>query len=144
MSIQIASPYRSFFIGYNSLFDQLENWDNSGHGYPPHNVLNVGRDHYRIELALAGWKQSEIDITVKEDILTVTGTKNTSHVELETLHQGISRRNFAKAFRLSEYVQVSSAIFEDGLLKLDLKHELPEEKKPRKIAITNPQQLLKG
>ncbi len=123
-------------IGFDRLFDliddslRLQGQDN----YPPYNVARGGEDHYRISLALAGFKPEEITVTAKQNMLTVEGRKveNGDH---EYLFQGISGRSFRRQFNLADYVEVTGASLENGLLQIELMRKLPEAMKPRRIAI---------
>jgi molecular chaperone IbpA len=123
-------------VGFDRLFDLM---DQSAHfqandSYPPYNIERAGEDHYRISLALAGFKPDEVTITAEQNSLTVEGSK-AQKGDSEYLFQGISARPFRRVFNLADYVQVKSASFEDGLLKIDLVREVPEAMKPRRIAI---------
>jgi molecular chaperone IbpA len=123
-------------IGFDRLFDliddtrRLQGEDN----YPPYDIARVGEDHYRISLALAGFKPDEITVTAEQNMLTVEGRKaeNGDH---EYLFQGISGRPFRRQFSLADYVEVIGASFENGLLQIELMRQLPEAIKPRRIAI---------
>ncbi|WFU31085.1 Hsp20 family protein [Bradyrhizobium brasilense] len=135
-TLDLAPLWRSS-IGFDRLFDLLE--DNSGRwtggdNYPPYDIERVGEDHYQISLALAGFTPDEVSITAEQSTLTVEGRKaeKGSH---QYLYQGISSRPFRRTFSLAEYVQVKGALFENGMLKIDLVREVPEAMKPRQIAI---------
>ena len=123
-------------VGFDRLFDLM---DQSAHfqandTYPPYNIERAGEDQYRISLALAGFSPDEVTITAEQNVLTVEASKS-QKAETEYLYQGISARPFRRVFNLADYVQVRSASFEDGLLKIELVREVPEAMKPRKIAI---------
>ena len=123
-------------VGFDRLFDLMDQsarWTGDGN-YPPYNIERAGEDHYRISLALAGFSPDEVTITAEQNVLTVEGSK-TQKPETDYLYQGISARPFRRVFNLAEYVQVKSASFENGLLKVDLVREVPEAMKPRRIAI---------
>ena len=130
------TPVRRSTIGFDRLFDliddsfRLQGEDN----YPPYNIARVGEDHYRISLALAGFKPEEITVTAEQNMLTVEGRKaeNGDH---EYLFQGISGRPFRRQFNLADYVEVTGASLENGLLQIELMRKLPEAMKPRRIAI---------
>jgi molecular chaperone IbpA len=122
-------------IGFDRLFDLLDQSAPADDHYPPYNIERSDEDHYRISLALAGFSRDEVTITAEQNVLTVEGSK-AEKPESEYLYQGISARPFRRVFNLADYVQVKSASFEDGLLKIDLVREVPEAMKPRRIAIS--------
>lgn len=129
---------RSSFVGFDHLFQDLD-WvaRHATDTYPPHNIVRVSDNDYRIEIAVAGFTFEDLDIEQDERTLTVSGTKKGElDGELEYIHRGISQKNFKRVFRLSEYVYVDGASLEGGILAIALKFELPEEKRPRKIDIS--------
>ena len=134
---------RSHFIGFDHVWSEIERLSEMADNklYPPHNVVKYTDTQFSVELALAGYKSDELTVEVKDGILLVAGGKNADS-EREYLHRGISAKKFSRTFRLSEHVVVSGANFVDGLLVIDLKVELPEEKRPRVIEIGNQPQLL--
>jgi molecular chaperone IbpA len=103
--------------------------------YPPYNIELVGEDKYQITMALAGFDRSEIDIETERDTLKISGRKQRDETNRNFLHRGIASRNFEHTFRLADHVQVVGAKLENGLLNIELKREIPEALKPRKIAI---------
>ncbi|MDE8654200.1 Hsp20 family protein [Novosphingobium album (ex Liu et al. 2023)] len=131
------SPYRRSMVGFDRLFDILENQGRaqSGDKYPPFNIEKRGNDAYRITLAVAGFKPSDIDITAQANLLVVKGSKGEETTDGQFLHVGIAQRGFERRFELADYVRVDSAELEDGLLVIDLVREVPEAMKPKKIAI---------
>jgi molecular chaperone IbpA len=134
------NPLSRSTIGFDHLFDMLDRgspW-NADDNYPPYNIERVGDDNYRITLALAGFDASDVTITAEQNTLTVEGQKQ-QKTETDYLYQGISARAFRRSFNLADYVQVKSANFENGLLKIDLVREVPEAMKPRRIAINGKQ-----
>jgi molecular chaperone IbpA len=104
--------------------------------YPPHNVVQIDDTHYVIELAVAGFADDEIDVELKDNILTVKGEQNSNKEEITYLHKGISNRNFVRSFPLAENIEVRGATVRNGILSIDLEQHVPEEQKPKKIAIT--------
>lgn len=129
---------RSSFVGFDHLFQDLD-WvaRHATDTYPPHNVVKVSEDDYQIEIAVAGFTLGDLDIEQDERTLTVTGKKaDAVREDVEYIHKGISQKAFKRVFRLSEYVYVDGASLEGGILAINLKFELPEEKRPRKIDIT--------
>lgn len=130
------TPYRRSTVGFDRLFDLLENnaRANGGDNYPPFNIERRGEDAYRITLAVAGFKPDDIEITAQQNLLVVGGRKpETSGGEF--LHVGIAQRGFERRFELADYVRVDGANLEDGLLTIDLVREVPEAMKPKKIAV---------
>lgn len=133
---------RSHFIGFDHVWNEIERLADVADNklYPPHNVVKHSESTYTIELALAGYKADDLQVEVKEGILVITGD-NRSTVDTEEtreyLHRGISGKKFTRTFRLSEHVVVDGADFVDGLLVIDLKVVIPEEKRPRTIPIGN-------
>lgn len=131
------TPYRRSMVGFDRLFDMIENQNrpNAGDKYPPFNIERRGEDAYRITLAVAGFKSADIDITAQTNLLVVKGNKPEEIAEGEYLHVGIAQRGFERRFELADYVRVESADLADGLLVIDLVREVPETMKPKKIAI---------
>lgn len=128
---------RSHFIGFDHVWSEIERLSEMADNklYPPHNVVKKDETHFSIELALAGYSQDQLTVEVKDGILVVAGGKGDGEVEREYLHRGISAKKFTRTFRLSEHVVVDGADFIDGLLVIDLRVEVPEEKRPRAIPI---------
>mgnify|MGYP003780199731 FL=1 len=125
---------RASFVGFDHLFDELDRVARHANDhYPPHNIVKVSDHDYQIELAVAGFARDELVIEVNDRTLTVRG----EHVSKgrEYIHKGISAKKFNRNFRLSEYVEVHGADLVDGILAIQLKVVLPEEKRPRKINI---------
>ncbi|MCC8953658.1 Hsp20 family protein [Bradyrhizobium sp. Pear77] len=122
-------------IGFDRLFDLLdETQHRSEDTYPPYNIERLGGDRYQISVALAGFRQDEIFVTAEQNVLTVEGRKGDKD-QHEYLYQGISGRPFKRQFNLADYVQVKSAMVDNGLLRIELVREIPEAMKPRRIAI---------
>ena len=135
-TFDFAPMYRSV-VGFDrlaALLDQAQRADSAG-GYPPYNIETVGDDAYRIELAVAGFKPEELNVEVKESVLTVTGRKAANDEGKRYLHRGLAERNFERRFQLADHVYVTDAALNDGLLQIALKRELPEQMKPRTIQI---------
>lgn len=127
---------RSGFIGFDHIFDQLENiHKHAKDHYPPHNVVKDDEFRFCLELAVAGFKEDHIDIEVKDHVLTIKGDRPQRREQDKYVHKGISARNWKKSFRLSEYTEVIGADLQDGILTVDLEVVLPKEKQPRKISI---------
>lgn len=137
------TPYRRSTVGFDRLFDLLETSARSGSGdnYPPFDIERISDDTYRITLAVAGFKAGDIDITAQQNLLVIQGRKPDASREGRMLHVGIAQRGFERRFELADYVRVSSANLEDGLLVIDLVREVPDAMKPKKITIGTQQAL---
>ncbi|MGI8841163.1 MAG: Hsp20 family protein [Caulobacteraceae bacterium] len=137
-TIDFSPLYRSV-VGFDRLADMLDaaSTETAG-GYPPYNVERTGENAYRIEIAVAGFKPKDLNIEIKENLLTVQGRKADGSDARRYLHRGLAERNFERRFQLADYVVVTSAELADGLLSLSLKRELPEALKPRRIEISTP------
>jgi molecular chaperone IbpA len=131
------SPLYRSTVGFDRLFDMLDtaariepmtNW-------PPYNIEKLGEDRYRITMAVAGFSSDEIELTQHESALVVTGQKHPEPEGTQVLHRGIATRAFKQTFSLADHVKVTGAKLENGLLTVDLKREIPEELKPRRIEI---------
>ena len=131
------TPYYHSFVGIDRLFNELNRFidePKSVSGYPPCNVIRNGEDHYVIELAVAGFAQEDIDMHVKDGILTVEAAKKEAD-EREYLHKGIGTRAFSRTFRLADHMEVKGADLRNGMLTVTLERVVPEEAKPKRIAI---------
>ena len=135
------SPLFRASVGFDRLasaLDAASRADESAYSYPPYNIEKTGDDNYRIVMAVAGFGEDEIDVTVKENSLTITGKKAATETEgAQYLHRGIAARAFERRFDLADYIKVVGAGLENGLLSVELVREIPEAKKPRSIKITN-------
>ncbi|MGF7162094.1 molecular chaperone IbpA [Rhodoligotrophos appendicifer] len=131
--------YRSTigFDRFGSLLESLGHLD-GGNGYPPYNIERLGTDQYRISMAVAGFKPEELNVEVKESAVTISGRRNEKPAQAgSVLHQGIASRSFERRFQLADFVKVTGASLENGLLHVELTREIPEAAKPRTIAIEN-------
>ncbi|MBT2185758.1 Hsp20 family protein [Sphingobium nicotianae] len=133
------TPYRRSTVGFDRLFDLIENNARlqQGDNYPPYNIERLDEDRYRVTLAVAGFKPDEIDITAQQNLLQISGRK-AEIAESDTskfLHLGIANRGFERRFELADFVRVERADLADGLLTVELVREIPDAMKPRKIAI---------
>src|SRR6476659_4900087 len=135
-TIDFSPLYRSV-VGFDRLADLLDSATaDSASGYPPYNIERTDENAYRVEIAVAGFRPEELDIQVKENLLTVTGRKAANDTSRTFLHRGLAERNFERRFQLADYVVVTDAQLADGLLAIALKRELPEALKPRTVQIT--------
>jgi len=134
-TIDFSPLYRSV-VGFDRLATLLETATaDSANGYPPYNIERTDENAYRVELAVAGFKPEELTIEVKENLLTVQGRKAANDGQRRFLHRGLAERDFERRFQLADYVVVTEARISDGLLSIDLRRELPEALKPRRIDI---------
>ena len=135
-----CAPFRRSTVGFDRLFDMLEN-STLGQGqenYPPFDLIKLGDNDYRIELAVAGFKPDEIDITAQQNVLVVSGRKKEESEDGKGnnyIYRGIATRSFERRFALADHIQVKGADMKDGLLAIELVREIPEAMKPKKINI---------
>lgn len=133
------SPYRRSTVGFDRLFDMIENSEGAQtqENYPPFDLIKLTDNDYRIVLAVAGFKSDEIDITAQQNVLIVSGRKNEESEERgkDYIYRGIANRSFERRFALADHIQVRGADLKDGLLAIELVREIPESMKPRKIDI---------
>ena len=137
-SLDIPSIHK-FAVGFDNVFDELMRHTNAqaGTNYPPYNVVKFSDDKFAIELAVAGFKDGDIDVTVEKNQLSVRGEKVVDlNDNVEYLHRGISARNFHRSWTLADHVEVTGAEVKDGILTINLERQVPDEQKPKKIAIT--------
>jgi molecular chaperone IbpA len=130
-------PFWRTSIGFDRLFDLMDEslrFEPEDH-YPPCNIVRTGEDSYRISLAVAGFKPDQLNVTVNQNTLIVTGTANEKQGEGEYLYKGIAGRSFERRFNLADYVVVKGASVDEGLLQIELERALPEAMKPRRIDI---------
>jgi len=127
--------YRSS-VGFDRVFDLLENATRgqSTDNWPPYDIAKTGEDTYRISMAVAGFSQDELNVSIQPNLLIVAGEK-TGEPGGEYLHRGIANRSFARRFELADHVKATGASLMNGLLTIDLQREIPEEMKPRRIEI---------
>ena len=130
------SPFRRSTVGFDRLFDLLENSaaGQAGENYPPFDLVQLDDNSYRISLAVAGFKREEIDITAQQNLLIVAGRRKDDDGS-GYIHRGIATRSFERRFGLADHVTVRSADMSDGLLSIDLVREIPEAMRPRKISL---------
>ena len=133
------SPFYRSTIGFDRLFNLLDTATkfDSGSTYPPYDIEATGENQYRITMAVAGFGENELEIQSHENTLTIKGSKAESEEGKRYLYHGIAGRSFERRFSLADHVVVSGAKLENGLLHVELKREVPEALKPRKIEISN-------
>ena len=136
------SPLFRSTIGFDRLtrlVDAATHVDNAALAYPPYNIEKTGEDAYRLTMAVAGFAPEELDVTVHENALLVAGKTKKDGEDSRYLHRGIARRAFERRFSLADHIKVVGATLANGMLHVDLVHEVPEEAKPRKIQIATEQ-----
>ncbi|WP_054310789.1 Hsp20 family protein [Mesorhizobium sp. 1M-11] len=137
--VDFSPLYRST-VGFDRLFTMLDSLGQpeGGQSYPPYNIERTGEDSYRISMAVAGFSDDEISIEAHRNVLTIKGERKdeTNGEGSEVLYRGIAARAFERRFQLADHVEVVGAALKNGLLHIDLKRNIPEELKPRKIAIS--------
>lgn len=129
------TPYRRSTVGFDRLFNLLETGLREDDGYPPFDIAREGEDSYRITLAVAGFRPEDIELVAQQNQLTVTGKRDDEDAGAEYLHRGIATRAFERRFQLADFIEVGDARLDNGLLSIVLKRVVPENMKPRKIAI---------
>ena len=127
------SPFFRTTVGFDRLLDLLDSAD-TAQGYPPYTIERRDENNYGVTVAVAGFAEKDLGIEVHDGVLTVTG-KRDDESKPAYLHQGIAGRAFTRSFQLAEHVEVTGAVLENGLLRIALTRIVPEEKKPRRIAI---------
>jgi molecular chaperone IbpA len=144
-TFDLAPLFRSS-IGFDRMLDALETASRvtSIDNWPPYDIVKAGEDDYRITMAVAGFTEDDLTITREQNMLMVAGQKSgEDEGNAQYLHRGIAGRAFQRRFELADHVKVAGANLVDGLLTIDLRRELPEEMKPRRIAITSGEALPK-
>jgi molecular chaperone IbpA len=126
------TPYYRATVGFDRLFDMLDRSVRSD--WPPYNIEKMSDDRYRITMAIAGFAPNEVELVQHGSTLLVTGQKG-GQQGAQMLHQGIESSSFKQSFNLADHVKVVGANLEQGLLAIDLVHEVPEQLKPRRIEI---------
>ena len=126
------SPFRAMTVGFDSLFNDIA--DYRPNNYPPYNIVKFDNKTYELSFAVAGFSKKEISVTQKEGNLFIEGNNSVTD-EKEYIHKGIAERDFKQSFKLSEYMIVTDAKLENGLLKVLLVQELPKEKQPKEIKV---------
>lgn len=130
------TPLSRSTIGFDRVFDMLESASRlqALDNWPPYDIIKMGEDAYRITMAVAGFSQDELDLSHEPNLLVVSGAKSGEEGG-DYLHRGIAGRSFQRRFELADYVKVTGAGLENGLLTVDLVREVPEAMKPRRIEI---------
>ena len=145
-TFDLAPLYRAT-VGFDQIADMMDRVltnDVSQSSYPPYNIEKTADDAYRISIAVAGFSDSELNVEVREQSLVVSGRKAEDEGERTFLHRGIATRAFERKFQLADHVHVTGAAHEDGMLHIDLKREVPEALKPRRIEIAGASKAIEG
>ncbi|MBV9330089.1 MAG: Hsp20 family protein [Alphaproteobacteria bacterium] len=132
------SPFFRSTVGFDHLFDMLDQVAESNSSYPPYNIERTDENRYRITLAVAGFGEKDLSIEVRDGVLGVSGKRDEAQKQ-GYLYQGIAGRAFDRRFQLAEHVEVKAAKLENGLLHIELERIVPEEMKPRRIQINAPE-----
>ena len=137
MKIDLTPLYASTvgFDRFGSLLDAALSADRQGPGYPPYDIERVEDDEYTISLAVAGFREDELDVQVENGVLTIRGKKESANKDAQYLHRGIATRSFERKFNLADHVEVHNAKLDNGLLEVSLVREIPEAMKPRRIPV---------
>jgi molecular chaperone IbpA len=145
MRVFDTNPLMRSAVGFDNLVRMLDNATrfNGDGGYPPYDIEKLGDDTYRVTMAVAGFTEDELDITVKDDVLVISGRAAKAEPEdgqaerpqTVYLHRGIAKRAFERRFHLADTIKVTGASLQNGLLHVELVREIPEERKPRQIPI---------
>ena len=137
-TLSIWNDLRPFSVGFDSIFDHFDNHleytRSQNQTYPPYNINKIDELNYQIEIALAGFGKKDIDVQYADNQLTIKSVENDKE-EKDTIHRGISKRQFTRKFTIADEIEVKGAKMEDGMLLIDLEKIVPEEKKPRTIDI---------
>jgi molecular chaperone IbpA len=137
------SPLFRSTVGFDRLFDTLDQVAQyeAGQSYPPYNIERTSENRYRVTVAVAGFGEKDLNVEVKDGVLTIAGKREDSEKSegKSVLYQGIAGRAFERRFQLADHVEVRGAKLENGLLHVDLEQIVPEEKKPRRIQINAPE-----
>lgn len=140
------APLHRATIGFDQIADMMDRVltnDVAQPSYPPYNIEKTDVDAYRISIAVAGFTDDDLSIEVKENSLLVAGKKSTEDEKRKYLHRGIATRAFERRFALADHVRVTGASHENGMLHIDLKREVPEALKPRRIEISSAKSIEK-
>jgi molecular chaperone IbpA len=131
------APLLRSSIGFENLNRLVDFATRGDDAYPPYNIEKLGENSYRISMAVAGFSRDELDLTVQDNVLIVVGRANEPEQggEPQYIHRGIAKRAFERRFQLADTIKVTGAGYDNGLLNIDLAREIPEHKKPRRIAI---------
>ena len=134
---RVFDPFKNMTVGFDDIFDQLSSMSkyvNDIPNYPPYNIKKVGKDKYQLDMALAGFTKEDVKVETGDNVLTISASSSDKEDD-SFVHKGIARRAFKRQWTLAEHLEVQDAKLKDGVLTVDMKLNLPEEKKPRTIKI---------
>jgi len=124
------------FIGFTRIFDLLQrDFEPVNNNFPPFNIKKVSEHKFELQLALAGFNEKHLDVTLEDGVLTIKGDQEEKEEEDTFVHKGIAERKFRRSWSLADTVVVKGATFKNGILTVSLQNEIPEAKKPRSIQI---------
>jgi len=135
------SPFFQHTVGFDRVFDQLERVRGDLEGrtaltkYPPYNIVKLSDDEFSIEMAIAGFSKEDLDVEIKENVLSVKGSKTEEDGKRSFVHKGIGGRSFERHFTLADHVEVVDGDLVDGILVINLKRVVPESELPKKIKL---------
>ena len=132
---RVFDPFKNMTVGFDNIFDQLSTLsDFDIPNYPPYNIKKIDKENYQLEMALAGFTKADVIVEVKENTLSIYGSKE-KELQEDLMHKGISDRSFTKRFQLHKHIIVDNAELKDGLLKVSYHRDIPEAEKPKQIKI---------
>lgn len=133
-------PLYRTIVGFDRVANQIETArQEHASNWPPYNVIQTNEDEYKVEIAVAGFSKNDLEVEIKEGLLTIKGEKTPQNETVNYLHRGIAERSFERKFQLADHVKVVNANLNDGLLTVSLVREIPEAYKPRKVEINTNQ-----
>ena len=134
---RVFDPFKNLTVGFDDIFDQLSSMSkyvNDIPNYPPYNIKKVGKDKYQLDMALAGFSKDDVKVETNDNTLTISASSSDKEDD-SYVHKGIAKRAFKRSWTLVEHLEVQDAKLKDGVLTVDMKLNLPDEKKPRTIKI---------
>ena len=138
MTTYDLTPLFKSGVGFDHMMHMLDSalsTESSGSSYPPYNIEKIEDNYYRITMAVAGFRRQDLNVTLQDNVLIISGKADLNDKSIEYLHRGIAGRAFERHFQLADFIKVIGAAMENGLLKVSLQREIPETMKPRKINI---------
>jgi len=142
MNKRLDYKFDPFFIGFDQFFNKLNAQNASQTQYPPYNILKRGEDSYLLEMAVAGFSEEDLEITLKENTLSIKGNCVDTDLPYDYIHKGIATRDFERKFTIAENIEVKDVLLSNGMLSVKLKSVIPEDKKEVKIKIKSEKEFL--